>query len=573
MYVRSVSIQCFRGIQGPFTIDFPEAPPPPGSLTPPLLILGSNGSGKSSICEAIEFGVRGSVSRRYIGGEKDRRELANLVTNRAPAVTVELSNGEVLARGKGAKNRQPHDAFSIAPLIIRRKSVETFWGAPEKYRLEVFWDYFKPNVAGWRTPSEQQILDSYCEYVKFGKRDLQDLRNLARRKLQLKAVREPRTVKTLESLRTDLFQRAASVRMSQKERFELEDIWRDFEYSFLRIIEGRSLAKQIEEKPEIDYEKLRSVIEPAGNGIASQFREIANIPWIEKVELEIVGKSGLRAMLELSNGTKVSPDGVLSEAYLDLLALLILVKVHTASANLGQAKVVILDDVFQSVDAPLRQGAMHAIVRDLPDWQLIITMHDRLWSEILVKSLSAELGVKPHLLELRREPGAVTPHAKTLNPGMLSDLQFVKEHHGSPVLMVATAGRVLEAILEHLSMIFRCRVSRAVDDKYTIGDLLVPVVDVLRANSDERVRDAAGRLSDLQQRRNLFGAHYHPEADSISPEEAQQVAEAVEVIAASMYCATCGRIMKKGGLEVKGDSRSGLWSFECLKPAHNARSR
>ncbi|MGW4047473.1 ATP-binding protein [Streptomyces sp. NPDC004721] len=42
------------------------------------LILGDNGAGKSSITDALEFCLRGKVSRRGNAGMKSRREARNL---------------------------------------------------------------------------------------------------------------------------------------------------------------------------------------------------------------------------------------------------------------------------------------------------------------------------------------------------------------------------------------------------------------------------------------------------------------------------------------------------------------
>lgn len=91
--IQSVTMDQFRGIAGLLTVESR-----PGSLRNSCtLIMGDNGSGKTSICDALEFCLRGAVSRRSAGGEKQRREVKNLSGDLAPFVQITFSE----ARGRG----------------------------------------------------------------------------------------------------------------------------------------------------------------------------------------------------------------------------------------------------------------------------------------------------------------------------------------------------------------------------------------------------------------------------------------------------------------------------------------
>ena len=110
---------------------------------------------------------------------------------------------------------------------------------------------------------------------------------------------------------------------------------------------------------------------------------MAGIRWLEGApdsnELEVV--------LDLANGATAAPESVLSEANLDLLALLVFCAISEAAADHGQAKVLVFDDVFQSVDAVYRERACRYLAGRFKDWQLFITTHDRLWFSVLGETL------------------------------------------------------------------------------------------------------------------------------------------------------------------------------------------
>ena len=65
----------FRGISGAIEVTLTDM----RSGKPiSLLLYGDNGSGKSSLVDAVEFALRGRLSRRDLEGKKVRREVRNL---------------------------------------------------------------------------------------------------------------------------------------------------------------------------------------------------------------------------------------------------------------------------------------------------------------------------------------------------------------------------------------------------------------------------------------------------------------------------------------------------------------
>lgn len=62
-----------------------------------------------------------------------------------------------------------------------------------------------------------------------------------------------------------------------------------------------------------------------------------------------------------------------------MIALLFFLAVTKRAGDLGQARVLVLDDALQSVDASVRLDVMDFVLENFSDWQLIITGHDRSW--------------------------------------------------------------------------------------------------------------------------------------------------------------------------------------------------
>ena len=82
--IKTLHISCFRGIPADLEISFTTA----NGSAASILLLGDNGTGKSSVADALEFCLRGKVSRRGNAGAKIRHESRNLLTGGNPSVQV-----------------------------------------------------------------------------------------------------------------------------------------------------------------------------------------------------------------------------------------------------------------------------------------------------------------------------------------------------------------------------------------------------------------------------------------------------------------------------------------------------
>jgi hypothetical protein len=186
----------------------------------------------------------------------------------------------------------------------------------------------------------------------------------------------------------------------------------------------------------------------------------------------------LSVKLRLSNSVVCDPRQVLSEANLDLLAFLLYLAAMKESCRRGQARLLVLDDVFQSVDSTIRLSVIDHVLKDMKDWQVVVTAHDRMWKE-QVKELFRRHGhpfVEQDIVRWDFDAGPVLRDGgQDMEKLLLESLE-----RKDPVAICSYAGWVLEAICNRLSWTIPVSVPRRRDDKYTLGDLWPPLLKVLK---------------------------------------------------------------------------------------------
>jgi DNA repair exonuclease SbcCD ATPase subunit len=93
--IKTLIITCFRGIPQDLEISFIGS----NRSLSSVLLLGENGTGKSSVADALEFCLRGKVSRRGNAGAKIRYESRNLLVGGNPSVRVTFDDDRQFIRG------------------------------------------------------------------------------------------------------------------------------------------------------------------------------------------------------------------------------------------------------------------------------------------------------------------------------------------------------------------------------------------------------------------------------------------------------------------------------------------
>ena len=569
MFLHEVYIQRFRGVEGPLTVELVSARYRTEEPPRPTLIFGENGSGKSTLCDALEFGVRGALSRRHVGGKKRSREIQNLLVPGAPSVRLTLSNSTDVVRGEALGSRQstrePLNEFKFSPLIIRRNAIENFWSIPEEDRLDFFWDYLAPNPASWRQREDNDAIRRHDE----AERELADAATIIQRLIPkdhsidghpFTLPRHSGGMKALEfalrAERSNLDGRRLSA--------VAESALNTYRAAVDKEVSLKSAANAARGKTPRTSEEIASVLRDAAPRIEEDFLAVAQLTWLDSVEVApstTPESAELSIKLRTRENKKLDALTVLSEAYLDLLALLVIVEVQIACHRRGQAPVIIFDDVFQSVDAPLRQRALRVLLKRLSGWQVVITVHDRLWLRFAERVLKQEGFQAPHILELHAVPGARTPTVTGGGTGPLRDVEFVKNNNGSAVLLAGAVGRAVEELLDQCTLTYGARIVRR--PNYTIQVLMDALTPIMNNAEDPDIRTRFRRLKHAQFLRNELGAHYNEDADSVSAQEVADAAEDVIVLWKLLTCPMCGKLGEKQTVE------NGKWEVKhtcCPSP-------
>jgi len=571
--VKNIVLRNFRGIVGPMGVEFPV----PGASGSVLFIIGDNGTGKSSVCDSIEFATRGVISRRLQGGEKTRREVRNLSDKKAPpSVWLEISSGEHFVRGaprghdwvwpEGSSPLQrdkPVPGFEYAPVVIRREAVESFWRIPAASRLDYFWDYLKPPGVQVRTSADERNLTEYATAL----RNVKSARLKFLEILPKKGWPAEFVLPTHSVIAGDTLYRAlkryldgqGKGRVPSKRDRAVIQLYVDSLSVEERL---RHDAAQAKLKMPRDTRELRLLLAGIGPRVAGDFYGIYGEEWITDIRFDIGADGSLDITLIRDRGRPLRPEEVLSEAGLDILSLIIAVELHVAAADLGQARVLVFDDVFQSVDAIFRKRIVDHLAGLLQGWQLVFTLHERLWLEIAKRAFdNTKFGTS--VIHLRSGGFARTPVLISVQTGPLRDLEAEIAAGGSSVAIAGLAGRTLEGLAERLSTFLGVTIRRKEGDRYEMNDLWPAVKVEIDKSAETKAKVLAATMDHSTFLRNRVGAHANDWADGLSDAEAVESARHVIDLWRVFLCPSCGRFGKREALG------SGSWHMRfgcCVSP-------
>jgi ABC-type Mn2+/Zn2+ transport system ATPase subunit len=582
--LRAVHISYFRGISNPMDIDFCNS----SGKAQSVVLLGDNGSGKTSIADAIEFCLRGKVSRRGNAGIKNRREAKNLLFDNPPNVYVELDNNKSYGRGLMNKTfsgrRMPHDefveGFSLAPATLNRADIEMFWHVPPVERMRFFFDYLRDQVkhagyAALEAERAEQKLAVIREKLLLAQISLAGITEQPVNQIPtdtsvafLRWIRQmyPNYGKSINGgsagnpgrrkrgASRDGIPMHAHRSISQLSALieKKEQITKHLEANRLKSSQDGGISG-------ILAEQLPVVLTEISEEVTQDFVGMANLSHIKAISIRSSPTNhALEINCSLSTGKEVDPTQVLSEGALDLLALLILLGVARACARRGQARFLVLDDVWQSVDAVHRDAILNYLfVSRFKDWQLLITVHDRLWAR-LIEDRARRNNFSLKTIELVRWSPTEGPQLRSVTLNAAARLTKLIDE-ADPEVIGSYSGRFLEQLADELSQEMRTSLSRAPGDRYDLGALWPGIFSALKKSGlPQKSKDAAKAVEDAIVLRNLYAAHYQQWAESFTSSEIRVFAERIVELWNATHCSTCWRPLT---LSIAGNDR--VISFPC----------
>lgn len=270
-----------------------------------------------------------------------------------------------------------------------------------------------------------------------------------------------------------------------------------------------------------------------------------------------------RAEFERQQG--IPPQAYFSDSHLDTLGFCVWLSI--AKRGIAQDTIIVLDDVFTSVDSVHLRRIVELLTDEAENFdQVIITTHYRQWRDRYRYMQSASGNV--HLIELHRwslERGVRACNSKLV-------LEELREALGKEPFdrqdIASRAGILLESIFDTLALQYGCRTRHTRNDDHTLMELsngcsglfrklqigkshqlahLPLTVEQIRAAQEEDFTitcplDTFSGIKDSSFVRNQVGCHYNLSGMGISDEEVERFGNDVLSLATAITCQNCGTI-------------------------------
>lgn len=560
--IRHLTIKGFRGCPESTTIDFCR---PSGGKGLSAIILGENGTGKSTIIDALELALQGKYRR---SNRLRSASIPSALNLRGPSHSASVQvtfddNSSVEASIKlherdGYKHvADGHPDFKVAPIALRRKDILAFLDTPEEQRQLVFLDFFRFGSAGPAMPDSQEVR-AIKERQLVLKNERRSVLGSLLAKLRLSPDMAPRTPDEIDQfIRKHVYQgrsrqQALAAKLGGRNprlNPELLALANDLTRIRDQLRECKRQTADVKFSMGLPRPGLQSAVSSffaaTQDEISRWFLGISTSRGFVKRVLLVLGETSdmsLSVKLELTNGQICTPHNILSEANLDLLALLLFLAVAKEASKRGQASVLMLDDVLQSVDASIRVAFADFLLNEFKNWQVIITVHDRLWHSQL-REIFRRAGhqyVEHSLSRWDFETGFALREPPSEIEDRLQDAISQSDVAG----MCGIAGMLLEAMCDRMSVPLEVAVVRRREDRYSLGDLWPGVFKKLRKSN------AQGHASDVDRwihLRNLVGAHFNEWAQALSESDADQFATATLSLYRCMKCSSCKAWLEPSG--------------------------
>lgn len=266
------------------------------------------------------------------------------------------------------------------------------------------------------------------------------------------------------------------------------------------------------------------------------------------------------------NVSGIPPGAYYSESHLDTLGVCVFLALakHFNRDN----TIVVLDDVITSIDQAHMERFMNLLHDEASNFnQLIITTHYRPWRDRYRYARGPAGNIQLIELLYWSLPRGIR-HTKTkLSVEELSD--YTQQEPLDRQIVSSKAGILLESLLDHLALIYECKLPRKPEPFYTLGELTDCIGRRLRQalKSQFTSEDKSSLISELCLEpiltkigslagwiRNQVGCHWNISGLDISNSDVMALSNSTIELANALVCENCGRIPLK--------ERSGSY-FEC----------
>lgn len=568
MKIKKLQIESFRGIPNQLSVNFTDKKGTPCST----LIYGDNGSGKSSIVDALEYNLQGRIERSSGLKNPFRPSPINWKNEQLKgAFTIchfeddTINKRDIIISYDSEKestkfektNSALHTNFNIAPFVLRRSDIINYATTPAQKKQILFWSFiyggqFSPSDDAPDKAKIQNLEDEKISLKRQRDKIKEDLAGI----LNLYASEIPSTRNELDSFIKNKIRNGLSAHQyrSLKRKGVVRGISEEALTLSGRLKRKIESLKQLQSKiarirqigstsNESRKSETRRFLTEASEHLTEAFLMTSTTDFVENITFKIseLTEVSFEIVVELKNGSKTSPNRIFSEANLDLLILLLYTSLIKESEKYGQAKLLVLDDVLQSVDSTIRLNFIDYLLKSFKDWQIIISAHDRLWLNQIRNAFSRNnhkfKEVEIFRWDFNDGPQIIEQDILHYNSALSAALDSKNIQ-----LIASQTGLLLERICQNLSMTLNTSISRRFKDRYTIGDLWPGIKKYFKKSS---IHDTLESIDKTLYIRNLAGAHYNEWAASLSNSEIIGFAENVNALFHSVYCLNCHSWIKK----------------------------
>jgi hypothetical protein len=577
MKISKLIIESFRGIPGRLELDLTGKKNLPCSV----LIFGDNGSGKSSIIDALEFNLQGKIERSESFRNEFRPSPFNLKSdvNRAKTTCFfddsSRNDRDLFIKYDSEKEKNVasksviglHPNFKIAPIALRRSDIISYSSTPTEKKQILFWSFIYGGMSDKLEESSDKIL----------------LHSLDKERIELKKKKAIFREELAYIFKIPLEETPNS--KNEVDKFVKDRILKGLRYKEFQSLKSRGIITRVNEKAlakanqlnklndeiseiQSKISRLKNVdsdsssvrkaetkrfLKEASNNLTESFNLISTVDFVHQINVKISELTEVSFEIEiiLKNGKVTSPNNIFSEANLDLLILLLYTSIIREAEKYGQAKILILDDVLQSVDSIIRVKFIEYLLANFEDWQVIITAHDRLWLNQLKTAFNRHSHIFKELEIFRWNFESGPQIFEGKGQAMVSAFNDALESK-NPQLIASQSGLFMEGICHNLSIQWSTSVKRKEGDRYTLGDLWGGIMRSLK-NTD--LRELTEKLNQRLEIRNQLGAHHNEWASSLSNSEIILFAESVMEFYDRVYCTSCQNWIGKDFVCICGNKK------------------
>jgi hypothetical protein len=335
-----------------------------------------------------------------------------------------------------------------------------------------------------------------------------------------------------------------------------------------KAVELEALIQRLKEALDICEDTRKDFAQTVLNEVADEASKLYEVihPSEPLGSLKLLMNANKRASIDqearFEGRFDVPPQAYFSESHLDTLGFCVWVAV--AKRSHAKETVIVLDDVFTSVDSVHLTRIMHLLTTIVDDFaQLIVLTHYRTWRDRY--RLNQGPAMKVQLLELHRWS---LQRGVRLSGTMIGVEELEKTLATEPLsrqAVASQAGILLEAVLDRLSIQYRRKLPRNRDNEWTLGDLLSGCKKLLNALSLERVTtspssatsgtaspavmnalkpflDETGALIFI---RNQVGCHFNLVGSEVADVDVRAFGTATVNLVKALSCDDCGDIPDK----------------------------